>query len=311
MKCLGVSCVRNEADILELWARHNLNLVDELHVIDHLSIDRSRWVLEQLRAEGLPVFLYAATDPGHHQPQLLTALARRLAPEREADYLVPLDADELLAAPDRAAFHQALSAIPAGRGGALYWQTFLPEPPATDPTLPFFQRMRRYRQHELRTMTKVVLRGDGCPAYAWSPGCHQAFDAAGQPLETVILPFRLGHYPVRNADQLARKVLTGAVARALKPQRQPGEGQHWDRVLAELRDSGYRPEALDLERIALTYSFPDTPEVQTVLQALALPTFANVIQRYPAEPLSWRAALRDSLRHAADAQSKSDGTGTG
>lgn len=316
MRCIGISCVRNEADIVELWARHNLNLVDALHVVDHLSIDRTSWVLERLREEGLPLHLHRVTDPAHRQEQVLTRLARTLVREGQADFLVPLDADELLAVPGREAFHRALATIPDRGGGAMYWQTFLPEPvasaDATDSgTEPFFRRMRRYRRHEVRGMAKLVLRAEACLDYAWTPGQHAALDAAGAPVPAIVLPFRLAHYPVREAGQLARKALTGFLARALKSERRPGEGQHWERLVRELRDVGWRPEKLDLELLALTYSFPDAPEAQDILDEPRLPEFPGVVRRYPAPPLPWRAALADAQRYFDAAQSSREGTGTG
>jgi hypothetical protein len=314
MRCIGVSCVRNEADIVELWARHNLNLVDELHVVDHGSIDRTRWILERLREEGLPLVLYRDEDPAHRQEQVLSRLARTLAARGRAEKFIPLDADEFLALPSRQALHAALATLPAGHAGAMYWQTFLPEPTAgpADTAIPFFRRMRRYRRHELRNMAKVVLQAADCAACAWIPGQHAAVDSAGRAIPTTVLPFRLAHYPVRDADQLARKVVTGFVARQLKPERMPDEGWHWAHILGLLRDSGWRPEKLDLERIALTYSFPDTPDVQEVLTDQALLIFDDVVQRYPAAALPWKTALAEASRQlAAAGHSSLDGTGTG
>ena len=34
-KLVGLSMVRNESDIIETFIRHNLTLLDELHIIDH------------------------------------------------------------------------------------------------------------------------------------------------------------------------------------------------------------------------------------------------------------------------------------
>ena len=53
LRCAGVSMVRNEADVIELWARYNLRALDSLHVIDHGSEDNTVVILQQLQAEGL------------------------------------------------------------------------------------------------------------------------------------------------------------------------------------------------------------------------------------------------------------------
>ena len=34
-KRVGLSMVRNESDVIETFIRHNLTLLDELHIVDH------------------------------------------------------------------------------------------------------------------------------------------------------------------------------------------------------------------------------------------------------------------------------------
>ena len=40
-KLVGLSMVRNESDVIETFVRHNLTLLDELHIIDHNSSDNT------------------------------------------------------------------------------------------------------------------------------------------------------------------------------------------------------------------------------------------------------------------------------
>jgi glycosyltransferase involved in cell wall biosynthesis len=89
--------VRNEADIIELWARYNLRVLDSLHVIDHGSDDNTAHILRQLQAEGLAIELHHWDDPAHTQAEAMRDIARPLAATGKVDYLIPLDADELLA----------------------------------------------------------------------------------------------------------------------------------------------------------------------------------------------------------------------
>ena len=71
----------------------------------------------------------------------------------EADFVVPLDADELLAT-DRAGLDQALRAVPEGFVGAMRWRTYLPEGVEADPY--FFRRMTAYRSSESKEQVKVI-----------------------------------------------------------------------------------------------------------------------------------------------------------
>ena len=56
-KLISISMVRNENDVIESFVRHNLALMDEMHIIDHGSSDGTREILIQLKEEGLPVFI--------------------------------------------------------------------------------------------------------------------------------------------------------------------------------------------------------------------------------------------------------------
>ena len=48
-----VSMVRNEADVIESFVRHNLQVADVLYCIDHASTDGTSDILANLQREGL------------------------------------------------------------------------------------------------------------------------------------------------------------------------------------------------------------------------------------------------------------------
>ena len=48
-KLISISMVRNENDVIESFVRHNLELMDEMHIIDHGSSDGTREILIQLK----------------------------------------------------------------------------------------------------------------------------------------------------------------------------------------------------------------------------------------------------------------------
>jgi predicted O-linked N-acetylglucosamine transferase (SPINDLY family) len=286
--CIGIACVRNEADVVEMWARYNLQLIDELHVVDNLSVDRTRWVLEQLQAEGLALHIHVCDDPSYQQAFMMNRVARAAAARPGVDFVVPLDADELLAVPHRAALHAALAAIPPGCAGAMTWRTYLPAPaPEADASQPFFRRMTSYRSLENRSLNKLVLPAALCAEYGWSVGSHNAFhDQTRQQVSRADLPFRLAHFPVRDADQLARKVLVGAQAVLRDPQRGARQSWHWLDLAQQLREADASGQRLDLQRIALTYSLGDEVLAQQQIVAGGVPDFPQLQQRYPVPTMS-------------------------
>ena len=78
MLLCAAAIVRNEADIIEAFVRHNLAVVDRLAVVDHGSFDGTTEILAALVREGLPLTVGRDERAGFFQPEVLTPLAREL-----------------------------------------------------------------------------------------------------------------------------------------------------------------------------------------------------------------------------------------
>jgi len=126
-KVWSVSMVRNEADIVEAFVRHNASILDGMAIIDHGSIDGTLSILTSLAREKLPLILIKSTTPGYLQEQITTATARDVFAQTGADFVMPLDADEFLKVPSRDAFDRALQAFPPRMNGLLHWLTYVPD----------------------------------------------------------------------------------------------------------------------------------------------------------------------------------------
>ena len=94
-KIAAVTMVKNEADVIESFARHVLRLADMLYVMDHHSSDETVHILQQLQKEGLPIILDTYEPEEHRQSEVMTHLMRK-AMDEGADLVLPLDADEFL-----------------------------------------------------------------------------------------------------------------------------------------------------------------------------------------------------------------------
>jgi len=93
MKLVGISMVRNEADIVDLTIRHHLRLgCDSVLVVDNGSTDRTVAVLRRLAKSDRRIKW--TRDPGPlRQSEIMTTLARE-AYRVGAEWIVPFDADE-------------------------------------------------------------------------------------------------------------------------------------------------------------------------------------------------------------------------
>src|SRR5688572_29754160 len=119
MRLVAVSIVKNEADIIEAFVRHTLAWVDHHLVFDHDSTDGTREILQALQAEGLPLTLFRDDAPGHLQQARSNHLTRLAAESYDADWILPLDTDEVLCGPGRTELEQALQQAGPGQPASL------------------------------------------------------------------------------------------------------------------------------------------------------------------------------------------------
>src|ERR1700681_2600267 len=114
MRLFGVAMVRNEADVIEAFVRHNLSVLDGLAIVDHGSFDATSDILAKLQAEKLPLHIERDDRPEYFQSARTTALVRETLRREQADFVFALDADEFLKCPSRQTLEQALGDVPPG-----------------------------------------------------------------------------------------------------------------------------------------------------------------------------------------------------
>lgn len=123
----GAAMVRNEADIVEAFVRHNLSILDGLLVIDHGSADSTLDILAALCRERMPLVVMKNDAVGYMQQAVMTQAVRHVFAHMRANFVFPLDADEFLRAESRAELERALSVLPPDAHGLLPWVTYVPD----------------------------------------------------------------------------------------------------------------------------------------------------------------------------------------
>ncbi|MEP7183719.1 MAG: glycosyltransferase family 2 protein [Betaproteobacteria bacterium] len=222
MNLQGVAMVRNEADIVEAFVRHNLTRLDGLIVVDHGSADDTVKILVALAREGLPVSVLANAMPGYAQVEITTSAVRHAFARTAADFVFPLDADEFIKAPSRAAMERALAAIPPRTHGLMTWHTYLPDFGRPYRDVIASARGARRLPEERHQHGKVVVgrHFTTTPRAVIASGNHGVVPWHGARFEDlephhVIAAgdIAIAHLPFRNAPQFVAKTVIKRLAR--------------------------------------------------------------------------------------------------
>ncbi len=252
MRLIGVATVRNEADIFEAFARSNLGFLDELHVVLHRCRDGTREIAAALRNEGLKLRLFEDEREGFVQEAVMNNLVRGAFADSGADFVFPIDADEILQAADRGAIEAALAALPPRMAGLMRWQTYVctPGDDAAEacPTRRITHRYDLGAGWDAEAPARVDAEYCKVVVGRWFHqdksaviyvGNHAVFHDGK--LAMVPCPaIEVAHFPVRSLDQLGQKAALGWLA-CVAAERDPeaiGIATHWQRLYEKLRDNG-------------------------------------------------------------------------
>lgn len=247
----GIAVVRNEQDIIEPFVRHNLKFLDRLLVMDNGSVDATKHILSQLRDEFPQLYL-------SHDNRFSDDLAGRanlLLRQCDAQFAVPLDADEFISANSREEYAEMLSTIPVGGYANVPWQTFVVHkgkeleaavnPPWT---------IRYYRVIEAPQFSKVIVRLDGLGAryLCLFTGSHEVSARSGKALPSIDLPMKLLHYPVRSYEQMIGKCSISWMSYCAHNPDARATLQNYHK--REIYDAIVSGEKIDLSKLSMLYA---------------------------------------------------------
>lgn len=227
MKIVAVACVRDEIDIIEAFVRHTLAWVDHLAVLDNGSTDGTSAILEALRAEGLPLDVVSDPTPGKYLSLRLTRLMHEIAIGRhQADWVLPLDADEFVCIPDGGPLVRPGKHL--DRPLQLAWRTYVPaeedDPAECNPVV----RLRYRLAEEGWPFTKVMVphvlasREDAVITQGSHSVALTGKECPGERVQHACL----AHFPIRSAGQFLAKTIIGHLQNEIMVSRPPGWAFH-------------------------------------------------------------------------------------
>lgn len=208
----GIAMVKNEADIIEITAKHLLaEGVIQLLIADNGSTDGTLEILRQL-AQTLPVTILSDNEPAYYQAEKMTWLADQ-AYQHGATWVIPFDADELWFGLNRN-LAQTLE-----RSSSSYMSATL---------------YNQFPQENGAWLTDIVPHPDG--KVCFKPDGVLSLNMGNHSVAGALLPadgqIAILHRPWRSFEQFEHKVRQGA--KSLELANLPAEkGWHW-RALNEL-----------------------------------------------------------------------------
>ncbi|MDQ1249066.1 MAG: hypothetical protein QG597_3440 [Actinomycetota bacterium] len=252
----GAAVVKNEADIIEAFVRHNLCYVDELHVVDNGSTDGTWEILTTLDAELSNLSIGRDRRTDHPQEHLMSGLLVHWS-EPLPDWVFCLDADEFIDARSPQAFRATVAEWPVAECMTLMWEFFVPTAADDAAEVNPIRRITHRRADDPADgmLSKVVVprRFLRQPELRVRAGNHFVAQTNG-----VVLPHpiadapRLAHFPIRSHDQVAKKAVIGAWAVSSRSTRDPNEASHWEDLKARVLEG----EVLDADELAnLAYNY--------------------------------------------------------
>jgi hypothetical protein len=260
MRLFGVAMVRNEADVIEAFVRHNLSVLDGLVIVDHGSFDDTAEILAKLQAERLPLRVVRDANPAFFQAERVTAVARETLLRERADFVFAMDADEFLKVESREELDRTLAKLPDDVHAIAHWLTYVPE--SFDGGGAITRSHLRWRLKSERHASYKTLIGRSFAQQQQQyvvRGNHLVNDPARpNPPAHVRLPqevVALAHCPVRSREQLEAKVIVGYLAHLATQPNNEIQAFHWKDIYEELR-AGQRLTDERLRAIACNYGLP-------------------------------------------------------
>jgi hypothetical protein len=229
MRLVAVSIVKNEADIIEAFVRHTAAWVDHHLIFDHDSTDGTREILRALQSEGLSVSLFRDDAPGHLQQARSNHLTRLAASNHGADWILPLDADEMLNGPGRPELEACLQAAGTGLTVNLplldYCATPEDDANEANPALRL-----RYCRPGYSVTRKIFLPRDLAldPEVLAGKGSHALYrGTTALPSQSLPIAFHLAHLAMRSPQQQVLRVVRAELQRLCRGQAAAGLDEHY------------------------------------------------------------------------------------
>ena len=203
LRLISYTMVKNEEDIIEVFIRKNLEILDHMYISDNLSQDRTRRILNDLIDEGLPITIWDDLDPRHLQSKKTTNAYHKISQEDNFDGIFFIDSDEFLLGnrEEIIKFFKVGNVYEVKR--IRYVINNLEEDEKS-----FFKKMEYRLKNPESSKSMIFHDKEEYKNIRIGEGNHYIYHH-GKALNHGLLNLKIAHFPMRTKEQFIRKNLLG------------------------------------------------------------------------------------------------------
>lgn len=234
MKIFSISRIKNEEDIIESFIRYHLNFLDGMVIIEDYSNDETYDILQKLKNEDLPVYIYRNSKVPIPQKEVINNAFNIALNDFPADMIVPLDCDEFLVCKDGGNPRDVLEKLQQDIYYHVFWRTYLPDLEKKSFSL---SQLKTIRDPDLDDRSKIIIPAKLTEIYdvVIEPGSHSVEDK-DIPFEELD-ELRIAHIPIRTKGQCISKETIGWLNNISHYYKDPRASWHQNIMYRKLIDS--------------------------------------------------------------------------
>lgn len=258
--------VKNEMDIIESFVRYNANIMDGMIILDNGSSDDTLNILNKLKNENFPIFVFEDVDKEFDKVAKMTSLLKKAVEEFDVDIIVPLDADEFIISTTKGNPRKFLEDIEADTYHKILWRTYIPylgkkKNETFIPSRITFARDENIDKSLVIANQKVIIPKNLVTDYdvIIARGSHDLiykskFNGSIKPITNDNL--RIAHFPIRSREHAISKITIGWINALSNVERKENQSLHWKKIFDQIKSNEKISEG-DVIKFASEYAVSD------------------------------------------------------
>jgi len=210
MTVTAILMVKDEADVIGYTLKYLLTQeIDSIIISDNLSSDTTMDIVKDIKSVSpIPIELRVDNEVAYFQSKKMTSLAHEAASLFNPEWIIPLDADELVYSTDGRTIGAVLRSEEKEILNMPWWFHYSTE--LDDPREPNPYLRMKWRIKDRSVLGKVAYRYK--KELVVAQGNHNVLNEQGSPVWGGESTLNSKHFPHRSVRQFVRKIINGGKA---------------------------------------------------------------------------------------------------